>query len=651
MLGALVTLLFVVGAAGLGWSLFKRLLAPLDPAAQIGIGGLLALGLLGTLMLFVGLVPGLLPAMWIPLVAGIAGLYLGYRAWRPELKPRLPEGPYRLIPAILALLSGFVLVSVIAPSDVSDWDTLAYHLAVPKLWTEAGRMFSVPGIHHSNFPFAVDNLYVWGLQWGGESGAKAFQLGYYLLGMVALFGLARQRYGGNAGWWAALVFATVPVIIWEAGTAYIDVANGLYGGLGILFAARLLERETDDDGAERRGALLLSALLLGLAAGSKYTGLQTIFTTCTVLLLGMVLTRRPAQGIRLAVLLGVAAMVVAAPWYARNQLWTGNPVFPFFYERLGGANWDQQRADIYRNEQQTFGIGRTDSGRDPLQVGHAILGLAYQPGRYVNPGQEAGMGSPLGATGVAVVGCLIVWLAAGRLRKFEAGVVGIVLLSLLMWFFLSQQSRYIVPLAVPLAVLAGGAIRRLGAPGKAMAMVAGIQALVTIMIVMNFRVTQQLPVVLGTVAPDEYRRAVVPFYEPSRDINRRLDATSKLAMYDEVFGVFLDVPYMWANPGHSTLIPYDEMQTGDDYTRAMRDLGFTHAYVSLSSIVKEREFARRWIGEMGLGEGDGFPQEERAALLENWETRWHVLLADAVREGRARPVQTYRSGLLIEILP
>src|SRR6202011_1887734 len=115
----------------------------------------------------------------------------------------------------LAIL--FATVSVLAPSDTMEWDTLAYHLAVPKLWLQAGQIQPISYIHHSNFPFAVDNLYIWGLAWGGEEGAKAFTLAFHTYGIFAVFGFARQVYGELAGWWAALTWATIPAVLWLSG--------------------------------------------------------------------------------------------------------------------------------------------------------------------------------------------------------------------------------------------------------------------------------------------------------------------------------------------------------------------------------------------------------------------------------------------------
>lgn len=639
MVGVLCTLLIAIGAAGVGRLLLFKAAERFDPAARFGVSGVLGLGTLGLLTLLIESIPGAISGggivfLGVYVLVGFAEL----ARRRSELKLAKPEGMALLSPLVVTLGALFALVSVLAPSDINDWDTLAYHLAVPKLWLEAGRAYSVPFIHHSNFPFAVDNLYLWGLRTGGESGAKAFELAFYLFGAFLVFGLARQRKDVNAGWWAMAAYATIPVVMWEAGSAYIDVAHGLFTAIGVFSLALAAEDK------ENRALILPAALGLGLAAGSKYTGLQAIAAIGFASLVLILLKRAPGLNLGSWAAAMLLSGAVAAPWYVRNAINVGNPVFPFFYEQLGGKNWDQRRADIYRNEQQSFGVGQAKKGREATAIGHGVLGLAYQPGRYINPAQNLGMGSPLGSVGFVTLAILATVAILGGLGTFEAAVLGFAGISLLLWFFLSQQSRYIVPVAIPATVLGASLFDRKQV-GVAVKAGIAIQALYSVYLVNLQLVQSKLPVVMGRISPEDYRKATVPFAEAARSMNESVKP-GKVALYDEVFGYLLDVPYFWANPGHSTLIPYDEIDTPEQYVEALSKLGITHVYVSLSPVVKERQFAGRWVQAM---QGTDFAPEERKALWDNWETRWHVLVSDSVRAGKLTVVQQYRSGLLFQV--
>jgi 4-amino-4-deoxy-L-arabinose transferase-like glycosyltransferase len=651
MLGALITLVFCLGVAGLGSWLLRRWLEPLDPAAKLGLAGLFGLGLIGTVMLFLGLLPsGISLAVGMSVLAALAGFVLG-KPWEQRLTK--PESLELAFVAGIGVAVLMAFVGTLAPPDINEWDSLAYHLAVPKIWIEQGQITPVPGIHHSNFPFAFDNLYILGLTWGGHAGAKAFVLASLVFGLMALFGIARQVYGKQAGWWAALTFVTAPVVLWLTGTAYIDVPNGLYAGLGIVLAA-LYVRQPDE-----RRYLWLAAVSLGLAMGTKYTGLQTLFAVGLVLLLAMGARKRLGEGLKLGTMAAGLALLIALPWFAKNVAWVQNPVYPFFYERLGGKDWDARRAEIYQREQRTFGVARPESegfqrevkpGLDFSKFGHAVLGLAYQPGRFVNPGQTQGAGNPLGAIGVAVLASLLGWMISGRGKSFELTQIAVILLSFAMWFVLSQQSRYIVTLAVPLAIMLGGGILRLKI-GQLLGFVAAAQAVYSLYLLNASHLQAQLMLLTGRTSQAEYQQTRIPLYESAVEINANLK-DAKIALYDEVFGYVLDVPYFWANPGHSTIIPYDSLNTGAELAQWFRDNGFTHVYISTSPVVRSQDNTRRMLATMGLAPAaEPYTQPELEGMRQNWEQKHMPLLMEAVAQKQLVPIMGKSNGILFQVQP
>lgn len=632
--GVLVSLLIAIGLMGLAHRLLKSLWGGLDPASQVGIAGLIGLGGFGTVSLFIGLFPG--GVGLLPIVGGLlalAGWYFVLRGpwWRTkaETGTRLP---FALGLAVIGLTA---LVGVVAPSDTLDWDSIAYHLAAAKLWMTKGQIVPISFMHHSNFPLSVDALFMTGLKFG-EPGAKAFSFIFGIFGCTALFGLGRQQYGAKAGWWAALSFATIPTVLWEAGTAYIDMAHGLFAGLGAIL---ILTRR------DEKGWLWLGAILLGLAAGSKYTGLQVLLVTGIVLA-----AARPfAANLRASSLMALVALAVAAPWYIKNVAWVGNPVYPFFYEKLGGKNWSEFNAKIYKEEQDTFGLPKAG----PLSIGPSILGLVYQPGRYTNPapaldptGPSGAQGMPIVAFGAALFCGGLAWAFSGISKADEKRLLSWVLLSFLVWAMLSQQARYAIAFAPPLALLLGAGITRLRV-GPLLAVVAVAQAGYSLWLIKTIRLDAQLPVVLGQQTRDEYLGRMVGFYQPSQAINRT-EGVGRVALYDEVFGYFLDVPYSWANPGHSMELDYATISTAADMIAAYGRLGITHVYLNLA--LTDPETADRMIRAMGMtGSPEPYSRAEATSMSADPRTKWRLLVAQAVASGQLRVVQTYRKSVLFAV--
>jgi 4-amino-4-deoxy-L-arabinose transferase-like glycosyltransferase len=603
--------------------------AGLDPAEIFGVSGLLSLGLVGSLTLIVGLAPGgtgAAVAAW-PLLAMIGATHRFHKFGSADLRFTLPRkwpGAALLVASALCFIP---LVAVLAPSDARDWDTLAYHLAVPKLWLESGQIDYVPGIHQSNFPFVAELVALHGVAWGGQTGGKAFSLAWLVFGAFFVFGSARRRSSEGPAWVAVLAFLSVPVVLWESGTAYIDVPHGLFAGLAVAFAADWLL------GGDRDRAWLAGAGL-GLAMATKHTGIQVALA---LILAGAWVSWRAKTPIRSWMGPAVVALAFASPWWLKSWTMTGNPVFPFLYEVFGGRDWDAWRAAIYRHEQKSFGVGSSLGS-----LGYAVLGLAFQPGRYVNPGQQMGLGFPSGALGMAPLLAAAVGVTIGRPAGYSRFFLSVCLLLLTMWFFLSQQSRYLTIVAVPL-VLASVELTGNRAATLAWRTIVAGQVLVTAAALILFQTAGQLPVALGVVSRDQHQARTVGFYVPSQVINR-LDGRVKVALYDEVFGFFLDTPYFWANPGHSTLIPYGALEDGTAYAGHMVHLGFTHAYLNLDPNMVGAEFRDRWMQAAGLLPGAAFSSEEREAMRKDLNLWWRFLAADAVRAGRLERVESFGSG-------
>lgn len=634
-------LLFWIGACAvailIGSAATRAFSTKLDPAERLGVSGALGLGAIGWYSFFVGLFPFGFSSIAL-IIPALYATFVLLRGGGCAITFRPIRGYSLLGIVALTVLGLSALVGCLAPADPIEWDSLAYHLAVPKIWLAAGSLVDIPTIHHSHFPGVVDNLFLYGLKIGGEIGAKLFNLSFFIFGILFVFGYARRRFSPSAGIWSALAFATMPVILWESGTAYIDAANAVFAAIGILYALEAIRLQDNS-------WLLLSGGGLGLAAASKYTGLQTALVVLIVLALCLVKQKRFRPAMPTLGFAALIAIVICAPWYVRNVVTTGNPVYPFFYSIFGGKGWDTWRAEIYADEQQTFGIGRNGSKRDPAAFAPAVLGVAYQPGRYVNPGQTQGQGFPVGAIGIVPIVALLTIFSKGRNNSKEGPLLAITLLALLIWFFLSQQSRYAAAIFVPICAVSGGVVARAG-PGLAVAVAITIQALYSGWMQYVTTTQRQLPVVLGRVTADEYRAQSSTFFDASRAINQ-LPVSSKVALYDVVFGFWLDLPYLWANPGHSTLLDYDSCNTGTDFANELKKNAITHVYVDLSTLPREQNL--QWLSAMGIAEGGSWSTDEREALLADKQTRWRVLLADAVRNNNLERIGIFRGGILLAI--
>ncbi|MEI7986593.1 MAG: hypothetical protein WCI55_13285 [Armatimonadota bacterium] len=644
LLKFLIASLFAIAALPFGAAILVLLKKQFDSTLKVGLSGLIGMGMVGTLFGILFLIPGttvrggmasFLTTSAIPAVLLYRSKYLlSVQKSKPSLILLLSISLILLVP----------LVGVLTPSTSMDWDSIAYHLAVPKLWVQQGHAGSISYIHHSNFPGAVDSWFTIGELLGGQTAAKTFTWWFTVYGAIAIFGFIKDRFNATSAWLCAIAFASIPMVMWESGTAYVDVANGLFAGFGFVFAAQYVEKRKKSD-------LILAAVLLSFAAGSKYTGLQAIFIASLVVLL--LINKAEKLG---AVKMGGLAAGLSSFWYIKNWILVGNPVYPFFYSVLGGKNWDTFNGQIYSDEQKTFGY----SGA--LNLGQSVLGLITSPGRFTNPSPTSGSGFAFVSLGFAVFVGALIGIIRGLVSKFDRALSLMILLQLLAWFSLSQQSRYILTLVVPMLYFFAKALDW-KPMGKFVMGCLALQVVASLWITFdkNGLVAERLPVLIGAITRDEFLGGYqledgssVPGHVETYTLSKFIDADSsvtKVALFDEVFGYYLNKPYFWAGPGHTTEMDYERVSTADEFVANLKKLGISHAYVT-NKYIRNTEEQTIFERVTGLSGSTPIPytSEERTKRMDDQRTKWRVLFAEAIASKKLSLVKAFsRTRFLYKI--
>ena len=208
-------------------------------------------------------------------------------------------------------------------------DALVHHLAVPKLYLRHGGVYEIPFMPFSYYPMNLDLLYLIPLSFGNDIAPKLFHFSFALLTAWLIFKYLKRRIDTVYALLGVIFFLSIPIIVKLSITVYVD--------LGLIFfstASLLLLLKWIEDGF-RPKLLVVSALLCGLAAGTKYNGLITLFL---LTLFVPFLYSRYSQGVKpgffkaagYGILFFSVALLVFSPWMIRNYLWTSNPLYPLY---------------------------------------------------------------------------------------------------------------------------------------------------------------------------------------------------------------------------------------------------------------------------------------------------------------------------------
>lgn len=224
---------------------------------------------------------------------------------------------------LIALLAVANILGALAPP--SDFDSLNYHLSLPRRDLELGRIEATPGMVFSFFPPLVEMLARLGMALVDD---RTPQIAHALFGLAAsgmTYAIGR-RWGGSrtTGLVAAAIFLSVRGVVWESGTAQVELALAAAFG-GVLLTYRL--------GLDNRspGLFVLAGLLLGAAANIKYIAFVFALGLGAVMLWD--LFRRRITPFMFFVI-PVVTLALLLPLLAQNALGTGNPVFPLFHDKI-----------------------------------------------------------------------------------------------------------------------------------------------------------------------------------------------------------------------------------------------------------------------------------------------------------------------------
>jgi len=578
---AILWVCFGVGASALG----RLRVGPSDAAEEIPFAVAIGMGVLSYLVLAVGLVGQL--RVWVALcILGLLAL-IGCRQMirliqRGRGGASAPAGwRWCALPLGLFFLAAFVftLIGALAPAGDSDYDSLVYHLAIPKVYLRDGAIHPIPWLTHSNFPFTMEMLYLLGLLLRDQALAKLFHFGCGWLTALAIFAFARRAWGARAGRIGAAVFAAIPLVSWQMTTAYNELGLALYAFLTVFALARWFEVR---DNARNGGWLWVAAITCGLGLGVKMLAGAVLLFCLAAVVWGMRSASNRGRALGQVALFAVVAGAIAAPWYVKSYLWTGNPVYPFFYDVFDGRWWTAERARLYTEAQKAFGLG---SG--PLAFLALPWNLTMEPRWFFDQPERL---RPFNVY-ILVFGPLLLALVPALLVAGPVGGAGrLALWSALFyagaWLLLTQNGRYLIPILPGLCACAGlAAARLLHVPGivRAATSVALVLGLITGLYPGLVLAAPATRVAFGAEPQSAYLTRFSQSYRSLSAVTRATPPDAKILIFgDEPRTFYLDRDYLLAN--HAEIFSRQDLTSRGALLGAFRDMGVSHLLLHTSTL-------------------------------------------------------------------
>ncbi|MEW6359286.1 MAG: glycosyltransferase family 39 protein [Planctomycetota bacterium] len=329
-------------------------------APRLGFSVGIGLGLFSLVTLLLGVLGLLHQIVFVVLLAVVALLNVkcivallqtGAERWRRRWDDLSGCGVFLLV--VIAIVFCMNLLGALTPPW--QYDDLEYHLGAPAQFYRQGRVTFLEHNVYSNFPFSVEMWHLAGMvltrsPLHGAIVGKLISAGLGLLTALVLWSLANRVFGRPAGDFAAAFFYVSPPMVMLSVSAHVEIALTFYFILSIFAFVKFHKNE-------QLAWLILAAIACGFALGCKYSAALFLLLP---LFLGVVtneFTERRGVGSaikRAAILLGIA-LAVASPWFIKNLLCTGNPVYPLLWSVLGGRDWGAAQDAMWRKAHLTAG--------------------------------------------------------------------------------------------------------------------------------------------------------------------------------------------------------------------------------------------------------------------------------------------------------
>jgi len=440
----LASLLLISLCGALGRSLVKgESLAPLE---RFSLQAALGAGMIATLWLLVGLVGGYIPWLeWVWLITGLVIFHRSLRAWWMDLSSIIPlwnraGAIEKFLASASAVLISIQLLLAFAPP--TRWDALAYHLELPHLYLQAGRLVFVPYNLFWGNPQLGEMLFTLSMGLFRLQTAAVFSVLFGAVWLLGLLGFTARWSAELLGWdekmsarcaWAACMALLAGFTIrHQFSWSYVDILAAPMG-LGLLICVFEWLK------TRKNSWLNWAGVFLGLAVAVKY---PSALLGLAVYLVVLWKIRPLRSSVRIVLCSGIISILVFSPWLFKNLLFTGNPFFPYLIPTYWASALRVQAASLA-------------TGSDIPLLGNLVFPFAS-----VLMGGENGLwfGTEVGVV-VLWMGVVGWWL---YLRKVEGKIMTLALffvwamaaaVSTVLWQF--QQTRIYFGLLPILGLLAG----------------------------------------------------------------------------------------------------------------------------------------------------------------------------------------------------
>ncbi|MCH7590228.1 glycosyltransferase family 39 protein [PVC group bacterium] len=530
--------------------------------------------------------------LWIVLVVGGWELFCQAKAFTQNRLWSLDitiQPKNALIFGVLVFMGGLIIWGAFLPP--LTYDGLEYHVGAPMQYIRDGRIHFLEENVYASFPALVEMFYLWGLVSVDMLAPKLIHAALGLMSLYLIFVIGRDFFSRTAGWLGALFFAVYPGLFLLTTQVYIDLGVLFFGLLTVL----VMFQWCKNPGQAKKFSSAIG-FFVGCACACKYTAVLLWLLPVWILL--NVILKMKKMSLKEYVFHNgcffVMALLAVMPWLIKNTVFSGNPVFPFLYEWLGGRGWTQELSDLFMTSHL------------PLKFDLNVLKETWIRNHQLNV-----------LLIVFIPGLILEW----KEKNLFSMITGLLVLMMLVLFHLWTKSlwRFFIIGAGLMALLSARGLclmfkylkNRVVRVGLVLVICAGVLYGVVLNIV--FLISQEaLGVIFGVESPKTYLSRRLPHY-PAVEYLNRLElnrSKEKILFVGESRIFYIEQPIISGTAFNKNVLE-EIFRTGINYRDIYEDLRARHiSYIFINfSEVSRLEKSYGYLKDFDWGRFYGFSDE------------------------------------------
>ncbi len=510
------------------------------------------------------------------------------------------------------LVAGVIIaISILALVPPVCRDDLIHHLAIPKLYLRHGSIYEIPHLSFSYYPMNLDLLYMIPLYFNNDILPKFIHFTFAIITSWMVFGYLKKRIHLEYALLGSLFFLSLPIIVYQSSIAYVDLGLVCFLFGALIYIFKWIQNDF------KTKYLIVSAVLCGLALGTKYNGLIGLFLL--TLFIPAIYARYhasvPFYALKAIGYSGIffgVAVIVFSPWMIRNFIWKGNPIYPL-YHHVFHTNAPQmtisedQELENKPSLKSHLLIRRDLYGESDLEIALLPIRVFFQ-GKDNDPKYFDGRANPF----LLLLPMVVFFYMRSDTKQVRTEKFLMLWFSILFLLFACAQTviriRYFAPIFPPLVILSMFGLYDIETKffGKNSLLPYYLKktvcySIIILMLGLNvryiierFNYVQPFDYLSGKISRDEYIQKYRPEYASMQYANRHLTKN------DRILGVYLgnrsyysDIDIVFSLDMLKNLAA--KAKSPEDISKGLKEKGITYLLVNY-------ELFNFWVKEYNLHE-------------------------------------------------